>query len=56
MTTTPTTDELQQHALHAYRGIEIGLGEADPVAAVAAPIVCDRNLINLARVIAWGKK
>lgn len=38
MTTNPTTDELQQHALRAYRGIELGLGEADPVAAVAAKL------------------
>lgn len=38
MTTTPSTDELQQHALHAYRGIELGLGEADPVAAVSAKL------------------
>lgn len=38
MTTNPTTDELQQHALRAYRGIELGLGEADPLAGVSAKL------------------
>lgn len=37
-TSNPTSDELQQHAIRAYRGIELGLGEADPIAAVSAKL------------------
>ncbi len=32
---TPTTDEATQLAIRSYRGIELGLGQADPVAAIA---------------------
>lgn len=37
-TQTPTTDEATQLAIRSYRGIELGLGEADPVAAIAAKL------------------
>lgn len=35
MTDTPTTEELQQFSLRALRGIEAGLGQADPTAEIA---------------------
>ena len=35
-TQTPTTEEQAQLEIRSYRGIELGLGEADPVAAIAA--------------------
>ncbi|MEY2654941.1 MAG: hypothetical protein RLZZ524_1969, partial [Pseudomonadota bacterium] len=35
---TPTTDEATQLAIRTYRGIELGLGQAVPVAAIAAKI------------------
>lgn len=34
----PTTDETTQLAIRSYRGIEMGLGQADPVAAIAAKL------------------
>lgn len=34
-TSTPTTDEASQLAIRSYRGIELGLGQADPVAEIA---------------------
>lgn len=34
----PTTDEQEQLAIRSYRGIELGLGQADPVAAIAAKL------------------
>ena len=37
-TQIPTTDEQAQLAIRAYRGIELGLGEDDPVAAIAAKL------------------
>lgn len=33
--TTPTTEELTQFSLRAFKGIEAGLGQADPVATIA---------------------
>lgn len=35
-TQVPTTEEQAQLDIRSYRGIELGLGEADPVAAIAA--------------------
>lgn len=35
-TQNPTTEEQAQLGIRSYRGIELGLGEADPVAAIAA--------------------
>lgn len=32
---TPTTDELASHGLRAFKGIDAGLGEADPTAEIA---------------------
>lgn len=32
---TPTTDEITQFSISAFRGIEAGLGQADPVATIA---------------------
>ncbi len=37
-TTSPTIDEQAQLAIRAYPGIELGLGQDDPVAAIAAKI------------------
>jgi hypothetical protein len=37
-TSIPTSEELQQHAIKAYRGVELGLGQEDPSAAVAAKL------------------
>lgn len=34
----PTTDEATQLAIRTYRGIELSLGQADPVAAIAAKL------------------
>ncbi|MFA6310627.1 MAG: hypothetical protein WCV99_13405 [Sterolibacterium sp.] len=34
----PTTDETTQLAIRSYRGIELGLGQADPGAAIAAKL------------------
>jgi hypothetical protein len=31
----PTADELVQYSIKAYRGIEVGLGQADPTVAIA---------------------
>ncbi len=36
--TKPTTEELDLHSLRTFKGIEVGLGEADPVAIVAAKL------------------
>lgn len=36
--TKPTAEELSQHSLRTFKGIEVGLGEADPVATVAAKL------------------
>lgn len=36
--THPTTDEKAEFALRAFKGIEVGLGQADPVAAIAAKL------------------
>jgi len=32
---TPTADETVAHSIRAFRGIEVGLGQADPTAAIA---------------------
>lgn len=37
-TQTPTADEQQDLAIRSYRGIELGLGQADPVAAISAKL------------------
>lgn len=37
-TQTPTTDEETQLAIRSYRGIDLGLGQADPGAAIAAKL------------------
>jgi hypothetical protein len=37
-TPKPTPDELNQHGLKTFKGIEVGLGEADPVATIAAKL------------------
>lgn len=37
-TQTPTTGEQAELAIRAYKGIELGLGQADPVAAIAAKL------------------
>lgn len=34
----PTTDEQQAFSIRAYRGIDVGLGQADPGAAIAAKL------------------
>jgi hypothetical protein len=34
----PTTEELTQFSIRAYKGIDVGLGNADPVAAIAAKL------------------
>jgi len=34
----PTAEELDQHNLRTFKGIEVGLGEADPVATIAAKL------------------
>ncbi|MFD2271365.1 hypothetical protein ACFS07_10190 [Undibacterium arcticum] len=31
----PTNDELTRFSIKAFRGIEVGLGQADPVASIA---------------------
>ena len=36
--TNPTAEELDLHSLTSFKGIEVGLGEADPVATVAAKL------------------
>jgi hypothetical protein len=36
--TQPTAEELSQHNLRTFKGIEVGLGEADPVATIAAKL------------------
>lgn len=36
--TKPTTEELDLHNLRTFKGIEVGLGEADPVATIAAKL------------------
>lgn len=35
MSDAPTTDELQQFSIRAFRGIDVGLGQADPTAEIA---------------------
>ncbi len=35
---TPTSDEVREFSLTAYRGIEVGLGQADPMANVSAKL------------------
>lgn len=35
MNETPTQDELQQFSLRAFKGVEAGLGQADPTAEIA---------------------
>lgn len=35
MSNAPTNDELQQFSIRAFRGIEVGLGQADPTAEIA---------------------
>ncbi len=35
---TPTTEEQTELAIRSYRGIELGLGQADPVAAISAKL------------------
>ncbi|MDB5813508.1 MAG: hypothetical protein JWN23_625 [Rhodocyclales bacterium] len=35
---TPSSEELQQLGIRAYRGIELGLGESDPGAAISAKL------------------
>src|SRR3970040_1041999 len=37
-TPNPTAEELDQHNLRTFKGIEVGLGEADPVATIAAKL------------------
>lgn len=37
-TPKPTPEELDQHNLKTFKGIEVGLGEADPVATIAAKL------------------
>ncbi len=37
-TQIPTTEETAQFSIRAYKGIEVGLGNADPVAAIAAKL------------------
>ena len=37
-TQIPTTDEQSQLAIRAYKGVELGLGQADPGAAIAAKL------------------
>ena len=37
-TQIPTTDEQTQLAIRAYKGVELGLGQADPGAAIAAKL------------------
>lgn len=37
-TQTPTTEETTQLAIRAYRGIELGLGQTDPIAEIAAKL------------------
>lgn len=37
-TPKPTAEELSQHSLRTFKGIEVGLGEADPVATIAAKL------------------
>ena len=37
-TQNPTTDEQAQLQIRSYRGIELGLGQADPVAAISAKL------------------
>ncbi len=37
-TQTPTTEEQQQFSLRAFKGIEVGLGQSDPGAAIAAKL------------------
>jgi len=32
---TPTSDELSKFSISAFKGIEAGLGQADPVATIA---------------------
>ena len=32
---TPTTDEITQFSISAFKGVEAGLGQADPVATIA---------------------
>ena len=34
----PTSDELAQHRLTAFKGIEVGLGQDDPGAAIYAKL------------------
>lgn len=36
--TIPTAEELSQHSLRTFKGIEVGLGQADPVAIIAAKL------------------
>lgn len=37
-TQAPTSEEVSQHSIRAYRGIELGLGTADPVASISAKL------------------
>ncbi|ADE12181.1 hypothetical protein [Sideroxydans lithotrophicus] len=36
--TQPTAEELSQHSLRTFKGIEVGLGQADPIATIAAKL------------------
>ena len=40
---TPTTDETTQLAIRSYRGIELGLGQADPGAAICAKLEAEMS-------------
>lgn len=38
MSQIPTTEEISAHAIRSFRGIDMGLGQADPGAAIAAKL------------------
>jgi hypothetical protein len=49
-TQPPTTDEATQLAIRSYRGIELGLGEADPGAAA-----CEGQTEGFAATSTWDE-
>lgn len=46
MSEAPTNEEQTEFSIRAFRGVEVCLGQADPIAAIAAKLAADGMTIN----------